>query len=49
MMRTSIEVARAKGHGAILLVGEPVRWHDALALALVIGGIAIAERLGRRR
>jgi drug/metabolite transporter (DMT)-like permease len=34
---------------AILLVGEPVRWHDALALALVIGGIAIAERLGRRR
>jgi len=34
---------------AILLVGEPFRWHDALALALVIGGIAIAERLGRRR
>ncbi|KQQ44611.1 hypothetical protein ASF58_20780 [Methylobacterium sp. Leaf125] len=34
---------------AILLVGEPFRWHDALALALVIGGIAIAERPGRRR
>lgn len=34
---------------AILLVGEPFRWNDALALALVIGGIAIAERLGRRR
>ncbi|MDB5646720.1 DMT family transporter [Methylobacterium sp.] len=33
---------------AILLVGEPFRWHDALALALVVGGIAIAERLGRR-
>ena len=34
---------------AILLVGEPFRWHDALALGLVIGGIAIAERLGRSR
>jgi drug/metabolite transporter (DMT)-like permease len=34
---------------AILLVGEPFRWHEGLALALVIGGIAIAERLGRRR
>jgi drug/metabolite transporter (DMT)-like permease len=34
---------------AILLVGEPFRWNDALALGLVIGGIAIAERLGRRR
>ncbi|WP_238276043.1 DMT family transporter, partial [Methylobacterium goesingense] len=27
---------------AILLVGEPFRWHEGLALALVIGGIAIA-------
>lgn len=34
---------------AILLVGEPFRWHEGLALALVIGGIAIAERVGRRR
>ena len=34
---------------AILLVGEPFRGHEALALALVIGGIAIAERPGRRR
>jgi len=34
---------------AVLFLGEPFRWNDALALALVIGGIAIAERLGRRR
>lgn len=34
---------------AVLLVGEPFRTNDALALALVLGGIFIAERLGRRK
>ncbi len=34
---------------AVLFLGEPFRWNDALALGLVLGGIAIAERLGRRR
>lgn len=34
---------------AVVFLGEPFRWNDALALGLVIGGIAIAERLGRRR
>ncbi|KQP55173.1 hypothetical protein ASG40_09270 [Methylobacterium sp. Leaf399] len=33
---------------AVVLVGEPFRWHDGLALALVLGGIYIAERFGRR-
>ncbi|MDR7040155.1 drug/metabolite transporter (DMT)-like permease [Methylobacterium sp. BE186] len=33
---------------AVLLVGEPFAWNDALALALVLGGIVVAERLGRR-
>lgn len=33
---------------AVVLVGEPFRWHDGLALVLVLGGIFIAERLGRR-
>ncbi|GEP03380.1 DMT family transporter [Methylobacterium oxalidis] len=33
---------------AVLLVGEPFGWNDALALALVLGGILVAERLGRR-
>ncbi|NEU11353.1 DMT family transporter [Methylobacterium sp. BTF04] len=32
---------------SILVVGEPFRWHDALALGLVLGGIVIAERFGR--
>lgn len=33
---------------AVLLVGEPFGWNEALALALVIGGIAIAERFRAR-
>lgn len=33
---------------AVVLVGETFRWHDGVALALVLGGIVIAERLGRR-
>jgi len=32
---------------AVLIVGEPFGLHHALALALVLGGIFIAERLGR--
>jgi drug/metabolite transporter (DMT)-like permease len=34
---------------AIGLVGEPFRWDTAVALALVLGGIFIAERLGARQ
>ncbi|PIU04707.1 MULTISPECIES: DMT family transporter [Methylobacterium] len=34
---------------AVLLVGEPFRWNDALALVLVLGGIVIAEGRFRRR
>ncbi|MGH1574728.1 DMT family transporter [Methylobacterium sp. P31] len=34
---------------AVALVGEPFRSDSAAALALVLGGIFIAERLGRRR
>lgn len=33
---------------AILVVGEPFQWYQAAALALVLGGIVIAERFGRR-
>lgn len=33
---------------AVLLVGEPFGWSEAVALALVIGGIAIAERFRAR-
>jgi drug/metabolite transporter (DMT)-like permease len=33
---------------AVVLVGEPFRLDNAVALALVLGGIYIAERLGRR-
>ncbi len=33
---------------AVLLVGEPFGLNEALALALVLGGIVCAERLGRR-
>lgn len=29
---------------AVLLLGEPFRWHHALALALVLGGIWLSER-----
>ncbi|MDX3807853.1 DMT family transporter [Bosea thiooxidans] len=32
---------------AVLVIGEPFGLHHALALALVLGGIFIAERLGR--
>lgn len=32
---------------AVVLVGEPFRPYNAIALALVLGGIFIAERLGR--
>jgi drug/metabolite transporter (DMT)-like permease len=32
---------------AVVLVGEAFRWHDGLALALVLGGILIAERSRR--
>jgi drug/metabolite transporter (DMT)-like permease len=34
---------------AVVLVGEPFRLDNAVALALVLGGIFIAERLGTRR
>jgi drug/metabolite transporter (DMT)-like permease len=34
---------------AVALVGEPFRLDNAAALALVLSGIFIAERLGRRR
>lgn len=34
---------------AVLLVGEPFGANEALALALVLGGIVCAERLGRKR
>lgn len=34
---------------AVVLVGEPFRINEGLALGLVLGGILIAERLGRRR
>ncbi len=33
---------------SVLVIGEAFRWYDALAFALVLGGIVIAERLGRR-
>ena len=33
---------------AVLLVGEPVRPSNVAALALVVGGIIIAERFGVR-
>ncbi|MGU3539409.1 DMT family transporter [Methylobacterium sp. A54F] len=33
---------------AVLILGEPFRWNDALALGLVLGGIFVAERFGRR-
>ena len=32
---------------AVLIIGEPFGLYHALALALVLGGIFIAERLGR--
>jgi drug/metabolite transporter (DMT)-like permease len=32
---------------AVLLLGEPFGFYHAVALALVLGGIFIAERLGR--
>jgi drug/metabolite transporter (DMT)-like permease len=32
---------------AVAILGEPFRLADALALTLVIGGIYVAERLGR--
>ncbi len=32
---------------AVVLVGEPFRSSDGVALALVVGGILVAERLGR--
>lgn len=34
---------------AVLLLGEPLRPYHVLALAMVLGGIAVAERLGGRR
>ena len=33
---------------AILVVGEAFQWYQAAALTLVLGGIVIAERFGRR-
>ena len=33
---------------AVLILGEPFGWSSAAALALVLGGIYIAERMGRR-
>jgi len=32
---------------AVLIIGEPFGLYHALALLLVLGGIFIAERLGR--
>ena len=34
---------------AVGVLGEPVGWYHAVALAMVLGGIWIAERLGARR
>ena len=34
---------------AVALIGEPFRLDNAVALALVLGGIFVAERLGRNR
>ena len=34
---------------AVLLLGEPLRPYHVLGLAMVLGGIAVAERLGGRR
>ncbi|MBV9221516.1 MAG: DMT family transporter [Methylobacteriaceae bacterium] len=34
---------------SVLLVGEPFGSYHALALALVVGGIFVAERMGKRR
>ena len=34
---------------AVGVLGEPVGWYHAVALAMVLGGIWIAERLGTRR
>jgi drug/metabolite transporter (DMT)-like permease len=34
---------------AVLILGEPLSAHHAAALALVLGGIYVAEMLGRRR
>jgi len=31
---------------AVLLLGEPLRPYHALGLAMVLGGIAVAERRG---
>jgi len=32
---------------AVVVLGEPFGWHHAVAMAMVLGGIFIAERLGR--
>ena len=34
---------------AVLLLGEPLRLYHVTALAMVLGGIWVAERLGQRR